>query len=130
VSNPDNLKPWPKGVSGNPGGQYKLPAELKAIKALTHREVNRLISRYARMNQAEIESSIQDENLPILDVAICSVFQKSVKFGDFTRLSFLLDRCVGKAKEIVPEDDDREELQKLTMNELLMLVKTNLPEAG
>lgn len=28
-------RPWPKGVSGNPGGRKKLPEEIKAIKEET-----------------------------------------------------------------------------------------------
>ena len=125
-----NLKPYPPGVSGYANRGSKLPPELRGIASLTQTEVTKIISKYARMTKKELEETTEIEDKPALEVAICQIFLKSIKFGDFTRLSFLLDRCIGKVKEIEPDENDREELQKLSLNELLALVKDNLPEVG
>lgn len=126
-----NLKPYPAGTSGNTGNRYNpIPEELRGITSLTQRETTKIISKYARMTMTDIEDCLNNPSLPVLDGAICSIFKQSVRKGDFGRLAFLLDRAIGKIKEIEQEEDSREELSKLSINELLVLVKTHLPEAG
>lgn len=123
---------WPKGVSGNPGGRPKLPEELRLIKALSQNEVCRMISKYARMDMDTLEAHLERRDIPVIDLAMCSIFKESVEKGDFTRLAFLLDRAIGKVKDIIDDDDtqsEREKLKQLSLNELLALVKTNLPES-
>lgn len=125
-----NLRHWQPGQSGNPGGRPKLPDSLIGIKSLTPLEVNRTISKYARMTRAELDVSA-NEKLCALDLAIISVFNKSIKYGDYLRLAFLLDRCIGRVTEMVEDDEvreEREKLGKMSMNELLTLVKDNLPD--
>lgn len=112
-----NLKPWPKGVSGNPGGFPALPPELKAIKALTASEVNRRIAKYARMTRAELDAALKDKATPMLEVCIAKVFVTSAALGDYSRLNFLLDRAIGKAPVII-DDESQDDLSKLTNEEL------------
>lgn len=129
--NPENLKPWPKGVSGNPKGTSKIPEDLRGIKSLTQLEVCKLISKYARSTKLELDDRKLDPTTPALELAIASIFLEAAKRGDFMRLGFLLDRAIGKVPISIDDDeakDEREELQKLSMKELLTLVKTNLPE--
>ncbi len=128
-----NLKAFPKGVSGyaGRGGVSKLPENLRGINSLTHLEALKLISKYARMTSDEAEACKKDPKTPILDKAIISIFQTSIKHGDFRHLSFLLDRSIGKVKETLDDeetDDARAELGQLSMKELLHLVKDKLPE--
>lgn len=121
-----NLKPWPKGVSGNPGGNPKLPEELRAIKSLTQIEACKLISKYARLSRGELEAAVQDPQTPVIELAIASIFAQSIKQGDYTRLSFLLDRAIGKVRDVSPDDesaDARTELRVLSTEELLRLVQ-------
>ncbi len=131
-----NLKLFKPGISGNPrGNATKLPEELKAIKSLTQVEVTKLISKYARMSVDELVDAKNDSNLSVIDLTIVSIFSKSIEFGDFGRLSFLLDRCVGKIKEVVEDEEateEREALEKLTAKELYELIKPNFetPEAS
>lgn len=130
-----NLKPWPKGVSGNAGRtvRSKLPEELRGILSLTQFEVTKLISKYARMTDAQGLKAVSNPELPKLDRAILAILDKSIQKGDFTGLSFLLDRAVGKPLVTAEDDESREEreqLGKLSLNELMALVKTNLPEAS
>lgn len=129
-----NLKPFQPGVSGNPKGRPRgIPDELMAIKSLSHLEITKLISKYARMTAPEMEEVIQNNKLSMLELSFCSMFKKSIELGDFTRISFLLDRCIGKVKEVLEDDEtqeERERLKKLSLNELLTLVQSNMAEAG
>lgn len=122
---------WQKGVSGNPGGRVKLPEHLKAIKALSHLEINRIISKYGRMTFAELIKSLDDENMTVVEKAIAKIFQKSIKDSDFSSLNFLLDRAIGKAPLVEIEDEDdseRAQLSRLSFQELLQVVKNAIPD--
>lgn len=126
-----NLKPFQKGTSGFAGGAKKhLAEELKGIKTLTPLEVNKTISKYARMILSSLNKTLEDPTTPALELAIAKIFERSIFYGDFNRLSFLLDRCIGRAPVISEEDDEemdaRLELSKISMNELLTLVKPNI----
>ncbi len=126
-----NLRPFAKGCSGNTA-HHRLPEDLRGIKSLTPLEVLRTISKWARMTKLELEAEFANPNTSILERAIARIFQEAIKQGDYAKLSFLLDRAIGKAPIAVDDEetsDEREELSKLSMNELLTLVKTHLPEA-
>lgn len=128
-----NLKPFPKGFSGYAGkGKSHLPEELKGIRALSAFEVNRMIARYARMIMSSLLEKLEDPGTTVLELAIASIFQKSIQQGDFAKLSFLLDRCIGKVQINIEEDEDdldaREEIKNLSMSELLTLIKTPTKE--
>lgn len=133
-----NLRMFKPGVSGNPSGRAKkpLPETLRGVDSLTGMEVVKLISKYARMTQDEMAAAVDSKKLSVLELTFVSIFSKSIELGDFSRVSFLLDRCIGKVKDIVEDEDDeytheREKLKQLSLSELLELVKakTNLPES-
>lgn len=120
-----NLKSWPKGVSGNPGGRPRvIPEELRNIKPFTSAEVTRIISKYGRMTFDELLKSAQT-NLPSMDLAVISVLRESIEKADHQRLSFLLDRTIGKVPVIVEDEEEnseRAELAKLPIREIIKLV--------
>lgn len=126
----ENLRPWQKGQSGNPGGRPRLPEELRAIKSLTHTEVCKLVSKYGRMKPDDLEACIAARQIPMVEMAIARIFEESAKKGDFMRLAFLMDRAVGKAPVAEIGDEDAEamkEISELSDQELLRLVKEKLP---
>jgi len=126
-----NLKPYVKGEPGYVGPRVRIPHELRDIRGLNQLEVNRLISKYARMILVSLQEALTNPNTPVLELAIAKIFEQGIKHGDYTRLNFLLDRAIGKVQTIIEEDeeekDSREELARLSMHDLLTLVKTNLP---
>lgn len=134
-----NLKAWPKGMSGNPGGKPRVPEELRGINSFSQLEITKLISKYGRMTGKEILACQQTEDgkpnpdLTVMELAIISIFEKSIENGDCQKLSFLLDRCVGKLDsplENEEADDARAQLQKLSFQELVLFVRENLPEGS
>ncbi len=127
----EHLKPWKPGVSGNPSGRPRLPDELRGIRSLTVTEVCKLVSKYAQLSHPELEAVIEAKTAPVLELAIAKIFEQSVRYGDYQRLAFLLDRSIGKAPVTSPDDDDesaRKQLEGLSDRELLRLVKEKLPE--
>lgn len=128
---PKQLTPWSKGQSGNPGGRPKIPDALRAIRSLSYHEMQKLVSKYARMTQAETAIALADRETPMIERTIASIFWHSDKYGDCVRLAFLLDRAIGKVPVAIEDDDDRaarKEIEDLSDHELIKLVAEKLPE--
>ena len=126
-----NLKPWPKGVSGNPNGTRRIPDDLRSVDSLSQKEITKLISKLARMSDEEALVYLSNPKLPKLHRAMMSVLDRSIENGDFTRLSFLLDRAIGRIPVIVEDDEDlseRAELSKIPLREFAKLILNNLEE--
>ncbi len=122
---------WKPGESGNPVGRTKLPEELRGIKALTGEEACRLISKYARMDYAEVKALLEAKAIPVLELAICKIFLEAIEKGDFMRLDFLFNRAIGKVRESAPLTDEEvtaQEIQAMSDQDLLNIVKQKLPE--
>ncbi len=121
-----------KGQVANPTGRTALPPELRNIKSFTHLEVTKIISKYGRMIVSDLFKMLkEDKEMPAMDRAIAGMFQKSIEQKDYTSLSFLLDRAVGKVPAMVEEEDDDSDaakIRKLPLQELLQLVKLSIPE--
>lgn len=127
----ENLKPWKPGQSGNPSGRPKIPEHLRGILALMPDEVSRVIAKYARMQRPQLDAVVEAGLMPMLEGCIARIFQESYAKGDFTRLSFLLDRAIGKVPVIQPTDEEAaalQEIRDLSNEELIKLVKEKLPE--
>lgn len=125
-----NLKPWQPGQSGNPGGS-NIPTELRSVRSLTRGEISKTISKYARFIMTELQERMADPKTTVFELSVGSIFLRSIKEGDYQRLSFLLDQTAGKVPVSIEDDEAhqaREELRKLSVNELLTLVKQTFPE--
>lgn len=126
-----NLVSWKPGQSGNPSGRPKIPEALRGIHSLTQPEVCKIISKYARMEKAELIGASENPKTSALELCIASIFVACIKTGDYTKLSFLLDRAIGKVPVIEETDEDkaaRQEIQSLSNDELIRLVTEKLPE--
>jgi len=119
---------WKKGQSGNPSGRPKLPPELKAIPPFTANELSRIISKYGRLTVERLYEIIDNKLATAMDVAVCKIFARSIEEGDYGRLSFLLDRCIGKPPVSEPLDSDEDDLSAVPTAELLQLIKRAIPD--
>lgn len=112
------------------GGKPKLPDNLKTIRALSKHEVGRIISKIARMEEAQTEIYLANPQINMLEKSIAVIFMDVIEKKDFVKLNFLLDRSIGKCidADLSDEDDEDSDIKKMTTGELLQLVKKMLPE--
>lgn len=127
----EHLRPWKPGQSGNPHGAPKLPEHLRGIKSLSQLEACKIISKYGRMSKEELMVAMENPKVPVVELAVASVFVSAIKYGDCSRLAFLLDRAIGKAPIITETEEEiaaRQEIHNLSNQELFRLMKEKLPE--
>jgi hypothetical protein len=91
-------RPFKPGESGNPGGRPKLPEDVKQAKLMNRIELTRLVNRLVRMKRHELAELIKNPDASSMEIMIGTIIVKAAQQGDPTRLSFLLDRLVGKVK--------------------------------
>lgn len=125
-----HLKPYhfKKGDSGNPKGRRPLPPDLKNVSPYTAGEISRVISKYGRLTKDAIYEVMSNPATPVMDLSICKMFEKSLEDGDYGRLNFLLDRCIGKAPVSEPLELEDNDLTNLPTSELLQLIKRAIPD--
>ncbi len=88
---PDHLK-WKPGQSGNPSGRPK--------GQLRRDDVEATIGRFAKLTREELQVIVQSPKSTMLDIMIAGIMAKAAKDGDYARLQFLLDRSIGKVKDV------------------------------
>ena len=88
-----NLKHFKPGQSGNPSGRRK--------GNITKNEVEDLVSRCFTMTKAELKEIIESPKSRIIDIHVASIIAQGIKKGDLYSLNGLLDRTIGKVKDVV-----------------------------
>lgn len=83
---------WKPGQSGNPTGRKKAK--------ISHDTLRELIERLMLMSVAEIDSLVADPKTTMIEMQFAQVMRVAVQDGDYSRLSFLLDRYVGKVPDV------------------------------
>ena len=96
-----NAKPFTKNDPRiNKKGRPKVPEDLKAVRTLHKDLIERKIAYFWHMSKADLKDYIADDSNPAGDSMIASVCLEALVSGDHTRLNFLLDRTIGKVKEV------------------------------
>ena len=124
-----NLKKWKKGESGNPNGSRERNKDLMVIRRLTQSEVADIGSMVVTNNLTQLKAVKDDKDASVLKVWFAAVALKGIVHGDANALAVILDRIVGKPKEIDPEVQTILDMRQMSTTELLDIVKKNLPEA-
>jgi hypothetical protein len=94
-------KKFEKGNQAAKGhGRPPVPPDLKAVKALSKTLVEKTIAKYAAMSLEDLALASEDKSLPMLDHMTIAITQKAFDDADQKRFDFLLDRSVGKVKEV------------------------------
>lgn len=122
AGNTSNLKPWVPGQSGNPGGKVK--------NLLTRDRIKSVLSKFSELDQLELTQIVDDQNSKVLDAMVASIMRKIIKDGDAVKLDFLFNRIIGKVKEEIDikGDEEREQLSRLPLRELIVVAQKLLPE--
>lgn len=114
--NPSPATRIKKGQVLNPGGRPKGLLTADTIKAL--------MGRFCHLTKNQLADIIQGPDSTMLEIMVAAVMAKAAKDGDYSRLSFLLDRTVGKVKDISEVhqhnyDDEFDQAPKENIIELL-----------
>lgn len=99
--NINNLKPFKKGQSGNPGGRPKMPDDVRSAKIETKITIARLLNEYLAITLDELQARLRDPKTPNLELMVGKIVAETIKTGDNTRLNFILDRMIGKVTDKV-----------------------------
>lgn len=82
-----------------------LPAIIKSTsKEYSAEFIKETIFTLFNMNKVQLKALMEDENTPCLHLALGSVLARSITEADTTKLGFLLDRSVGKVKEVKEQE--------------------------
>lgn len=127
---------WVPGVCQNPTGKPKLPEHLRLIKAFTAPEIARYIAKYGRSTMEELILVESDKESPMIERIFSRMFRQAFDSDSNTALAtlkFLLDRSIGKVPDIIltdqsADDPERESLKRLSLDELLQVVRRMIPE--
>ncbi len=87
------------GWEGGPGAPT-IPEDVKQSRKMNRIEFERVLQKYVGMSGVEINSVIQNKQTPILEGVVAKILAKAFNDGDSRRLEFILDRLIGKPKEI------------------------------
>ncbi len=92
---------WVKGQSGNLKGGPKLNNEYHTTRKLTRPELEAKINKFIAMDRGELIKVGKNPSTKVIDLIIIKILHESVNKGDQVRLAFILDRLIGRPKEII-----------------------------
>lgn len=125
---------WKKGYVANPKGRPHIPDDLKGLKERFTRDiVERTFIKYMCMPVKELQKLVNFSQNPdaallsALDHIIIQVIVKAGLDGDQQRLSFLLDRTIGKVVDKTEHNEYRinvnAHLDMIPKDKLIALLK-------
>lgn len=91
--------PFPPGHKGP--GRPKLYNTEKGAKIFNQMDLLRHCNDLIQMGQTDLLKVAKDPNEPAIRVAVASVLLHGIKKGDQARLEMILNRMVGKVRDIV-----------------------------
>ena len=99
-------KDFEKGHKGGPG-KPPTPPDIRASRALTREEFERVAYRLLFINQTDFQKIVKDPETPMFDLMMAAVIHKGVVEGDERRMDFLLSRLIGKVVQPISGPDGK-----------------------
>lgn len=93
--------PFEKGHKKPGPGRPTLHPEIKGVKIMNQLDLLRHCNDLIQMGQEQLLKVAKDPNEPVIRVAVASVLLHGIKKGDQARLEMILNRMVGKVREVV-----------------------------
>ena len=106
MPNEKNLKPFKKGISGNPNGRPKKYVTTLRECGYKLSEINDTIQSMLQMNMDELKEVWEDRNATILEKTIANAMLTSLKRGSLYSIDTLLTRVFGKPKESIQQTNE------------------------
>jgi len=114
---PEHTK-WKAGQSGNPAGRPK--------GIIRRDDIQALLGKFWNLDREALHAIVANPRSSMGDIMVASVMAKAAKDGDYARLSFLLDRMIGRPTETVEQTiitDKDSELRKVGEDDLAALLR-------
>lgn len=122
-----------KGQSGNPGGRTKASAAIERFRATTYEEFINQLQKYGSFTEEQMKEDLKRKDVTMFEKIFGKIIAGAAA-GEKDSRQVLLERLWGKVKDKVEytttDEAEREKIRKLSMQELLLLVKTNVQEIG
>ncbi len=89
------------GEIKNPAGRPKTPEYLKKARKMNKIMFEAILQKYIYCTRAELITAYKAPDTPAIDLCVISVLKESATRGDQKRLEFILDRLIGKVKDVM-----------------------------
>jgi hypothetical protein len=89
-----------KGKPGGPG-RPPHPPDFKQLKELTRTELEYILNKFMFHTKEEIEAIMKEKTTTAIEAMVGAIILKAVDHGDQIRLNFVLDRLIGKVKDVI-----------------------------
>lgn len=91
-----------KFQKGNKYGKGRLPVPVEAngLRLMNQRELEIILNRHIHKSVEELVSYSANAKNPTIDVLVAKILIQAIKRGDQNRLDFILNRLIGKPKEL------------------------------
>jgi len=111
----------------NPKGNPVMPPIVKAIRISSKETVARIYWDVVNMTEAQIGVRLKDPNLPLLERNVLAAVLKDIAKGTITTVEKLMERTLGKPKEVIQLDGvinqgNAVDLSKLSNDEVISLM--------
>jgi len=96
-----------KFVKGNVGGpgRPRIPIADKLATIMTQKEFARISLKFSTLTKEEIRDLYQDPDSTALETAMAKIWHVAMAKGDEKKMEFLLNRMIGKVKDVVKVED-------------------------
>jgi len=74
---------------------------MKAARQINRAVIEEILNHYLYCSVIELANVVKDTSRETIDVLVARILFEAIKKGDQVRLSFVLDRLLGKPKESV-----------------------------
>lgn len=98
--NPNTM--FKKGKPGNPlSGRKPTSPEMKEARKINKAIFEEILNKYIHVSVYELEEFLKNKRQTSIDYLVVRILYEAIKKGDQVRLSFILDRLLGKVKDVV-----------------------------
>jgi len=104
-------------------GRKPLPKDLRDARNLTKARLQGMLNKSLWCTQDELTARMKDDETPMIEKMIGSIVYKALVEGDQTRLTFILDRMIGKVKEEIDIKTYSQKLEGLSDQEIVEVGK-------